>query len=126
MVDRLWYQDDKITVAGFLIPEENIFCEHGYFREPGLIENMAQSAALRVGYQASQMSSDGEKIKPPVGYIGAIKKLNIIRLPKTGDQIKTEIRIEQIVFDVTLISARTFLGSEKIAEAEMKIFLKKD
>jgi len=126
MVDKLWFNDDTRTVSGFTIQPENIFCENGLFREPGIIENIAQTAALRVGYIVSQLQQSGEKINPPVGYIGAIKRLNIYQLPKAGDELKTEVVIQQIVFDVTLITGKTTLNGQPVADCEMKIFLKKD
>ena len=126
MVDKLWYNDDTTTISGFTVSSTNIFCEDGLFREPGIVENIAQTAALRVGYIVSQMEKNGEKVDPPVGYIGAIKKLIIHQLPKVGSELRTEVRIEHVVFDVTLISGKTTLNGELVAECEMKIFLKKD
>lgn len=126
MVDTLWFNDETRTVSGFTIPVDNIFCEYGFFKEPGLIENIAQTAALRIGYIVSQMKSNGEEVKPPIGYIGAIKRLAISSLPKAGSEIMTEVAIENVVFDVTIIKGIITQDSETIAECEMKIFLKKD
>lgn len=126
MVDKLWYNDDTKTISGFRIKDDNIFCENGNFRESGIIENIAQTAALRVGYIVSMMQQSGEKVNPPVGYIGAIKRLNIHQLPKVGDELKTEVVIQQIVFDVTLITGKTTVNGTPVADCEMKIFLKKD
>ena len=126
MVDKLWYNDETTTISGFLIKENNIFCEEGYFKEPGIIENMAQTAALRVGYLVSLLEKNGKKTNPPVGYIGAIKRLIIHELPEIGSELKTEVIIQQIIFDVTLITAKTTINDVTIAECEMKIFLKKD
>jgi 3-hydroxymyristoyl/3-hydroxydecanoyl-(acyl carrier protein) dehydratase len=125
MVDKLWYNDDNTTISGFSIPTDNIFCEQGFFTEPGIIENIAQTAALRVGYMASTAKSEDQK-EPPVGYIGAIKKLKIHRLPAAGAELRTEVIIQQMIFDVTLITGKSTVNGELIAECEMKIFLKKD
>lgn len=126
LVDTLWYNDDKKTISGFTIPNDHLFCEDGFFREPGLIENIAQTAALRVGYMVSQMASEGRDVKPPTGFIGAIKKLGIHRLPFPGTTITTEVTIENIVFDVTIIKGTVMQDGQVLAECEMKIFLKKD
>lgn len=126
MVDKLWFNDETTTISGFTIKADNIFCENGEFREPGIVENIAQTAALRVGYMVSLLEKNGEKVNPPVGYIGAIKRLNIHQLPKVGAELKTEVIIQQIIFDVTLITGRTTVNGEPVAECEMKIFLKKD
>ena len=126
MVDKLWFNDDTTTISGFTIKEDNIFCEAGVFTEPGLVENIAQTAALRVGYMVSLMEQNGEKVNPPIGYIGAIKRLLIHQLPKIGSELRTEVVIQQIIFDVTLITGKTTVNGEVVAECEMKIFLKKD
>lgn len=126
MVDKLWFIDETTIISGLTIKKENIFCEEGFFSESGLIENIAQTAALRVGYIVSQMEKNGEKVNPPVGYIGAIKRLQIHQLPKVGSELRTEVVIQQVVFDVTIITGKTTVNGETIAECEMKIFLKKD
>jgi 3-hydroxymyristoyl/3-hydroxydecanoyl-(acyl carrier protein) dehydratase len=126
MVDKLWSNDSRTTVSGFTILENNIFCKDGYFCEPGIVENIAQTAAIRAGYMASLMVKEGEKMNVPVGYIGAIRKLVIHQLPKAGSELKTQITVEQVVFDVTLISGKSTMDGELVAECEMKIFLKKD
>ena len=126
MVDKLWLNNDTTTVSGFLIKEDTLFCQNGFFTEPGIIENIAQTAALRAGYVASQMAKNGEKINPPVGYIGAIKKLVIHQLPKIGDDIRTEVIVQQIIFGVTLITGKSMLNGQTLAECEMKIFIKED
>jgi 3-hydroxyacyl-[acyl-carrier-protein] dehydratase len=126
MVDTLWLNDDKTTISGFTIQADNIFCKEGFFTEPGIIENIAQTAALRAGYIVSLLAKDGKLTgPPPVGYIAAIKNLNIHQLPKVGAALKTEIIVKQVIFDVTLIAAKTICNGELIAECEMKIFLKK-
>jgi len=125
MVDKLWFNDDTTTISGFTIAADNIFCKDGRFTEPGIIENIAQTAAIRAGYMASLLRKNGEAGDPPVGYIGAIKKLVIHQLPEVGSDLKTEIVVQQVVFDVTLISGRSTLNGVPVAECEMKIFLKK-
>jgi 3-hydroxyacyl-[acyl-carrier-protein] dehydratase len=126
MVDKLWFNNEQYTISGLTIQEDNIFCKDGVLCEPGIIENIAQTAALRLGYTVSQMQQHGEKINPPVGYIGAIKNLVIHQLPKAGVELITEIYIQTIVFDVTLISAKSMVNNELVAECEMKIFVVKN
>ncbi len=125
MVDTLWLNTNDTTISGFTIKPDNIFCENGFFMEPGIIENIAQTAALRAGYSFSKEPKNAAT-PPPVGYIAAIKNLIIHQLPKAGSELKTEISIKQVIFDVSLIAAQSFCKNELIAECEMKIFLKKD
>ena len=64
MVDRLVSIEGKTTITAFRISPDNIFVEKGLFREPGLIENMAQTAAAGVGAH-----SQSDNAPPPEGFI---------------------------------------------------------
>lgn len=119
MIDKLLYCSETISRSGLLIRDDNIFVENGEFREPGLVENIAQTAAARAGY-ISQMEN-----KPVLtGYIGAVKNMEIYSFPKTGDELVTEITIENQIFDVTLISGKISCHEMVLAQCEMKIFIK--
>jgi 3-hydroxyacyl-[acyl-carrier-protein] dehydratase len=118
MVDRLLEVFDKTTVTAFLIREDNIFCEKGVFREPGLIENMAQTAAAGLG---SKPGNSGKKA--PVGFIGGIRNLKIDGFPEVGQEIVTHVTVLHEVFDATIVEGQVFLGDKLIAGCELKIFL---
>ncbi len=121
MVDGLLSVDATKGSAIFTIPSDNMFVEAGQLQAPGIIEHIAQSAALRAGYQ---FKSQGKEI--PIGFIGALKKLDIVELPKVSAQLKTEITIKNQVFDITLIEAIVLEGDQTIATCEMKIFIAND
>lgn len=118
MVAEIKAIDDRKIVSSFHIDEENIFCTGGRFREPGLIENIAQTAAARVGYTCEK-----EKKNIPLGFIGAIKKLVIHRVPETGDEIETTVTIEHEVMNATIISGEIRCRGDVLAVCEMSIFL---
>ncbi|HTI07825.1 MAG TPA: hypothetical protein VL832_04685 [Puia sp.] len=119
MIHKLLSSDEHSTRTSFLVTEENIFVEKGLFREPGLMENIAQTAAARAGYLARK-----NNLPVQVGYIGAVKNLEIAGLPETGDELITEIKIKDQVFDVTIISGTVWCRDTLIAECEMKIFIR--
>ena len=118
MVDRLVEVVDKTTVTSFLIRDENVFCEKGLLREPGLIENMAQTAAAGVGSKPGNVSE-----APPLGFIGGIRNLHIHCLPRAGEEIMTRVTVIHEVFDATVVQGTVFLGDRVAAECELKIFL---
>ncbi len=120
MVDALLYSDDAITRSTFTVKDNNIFVVNGFLKEPGLVENIAQTAAARAGYFAQQ-----EKKPVSVGYIGAVKNLEIFSFPKTGDELLTEIAVVNQIFEVTIIAGKIFCNESIIAQCEMKIFLNK-
>jgi len=118
MVDKALSFNETGFSTGFRIKADNIFTEDGLFREPGLVENIAQTAAARAGYV-----SKAESRPVQVGYLGAINNLEIFSLPKTGDELITEITIENQIFDVTLISGKITCNNETIVQCKMKIFI---
>lgn len=117
MVDEVLLADPKASKTSFLIKDDNIFVVSGLFTEPGLIENMAQTAAAGTGYRYAQK---GEIV--PVGFIASIKNLKIYTLPKTGDTLLTENIVVHTVMNVHVVEAAVYVGEEKVASCEMKIF----
>lgn len=118
MIDSLLQYSETSTTTGFCIRPDNIFAENGIFKEPGLVENIAQTAAARAGYV-----SQTENKPVQVGYIGAVNNLQVFSLPKTGDELITEITIENQIFDVTLISGKITCNGQLVAQCKMKIFI---
>lgn len=118
MVDGLISNNEDSTISKLSLKKSNIFCSDGYFREPGLIENIAQTAALRSGYESLENNEE-----PIVGYIGSVKRLNIYKLPKDNDTLKTKINIINRLMNVLIIVGEVVVDKEIIAEGEMNIFL---
>ena len=118
MIDKLLYSGGTNTRTSFLITEENIFTEAGEFCEAGLMENIAQTAAARAGYIAAL-----ENKPMAAGYIGAVKNLEISDLPKINDELITEIKVENQVFDFMLISGRIYCKDKLVASCEMKVLV---
>ena len=121
MVDTFFCADEESAETGFHVQAGNLFCEEGILREPGMIEHVAQSAAAFAGYAPY---TKGET--PKLGFIGEVKKFKIVRLPKVGEFLHTNLRILGEVAGVTLISAETKSGEEVLATCQMKIFIKED
>ena len=120
MLDELWEASDHHATSKFNICKENFFVEDGLLREPGLVENIAQTAAAQVGYQCSV-----RKVAVPIGYIAAVKNLVIAKLPAVGSRITTSIRIVNQVLDVTIVEG-TVSGEDGVVccTCEMRIFVK--
>lgn len=119
MIDRLLECDEVRTKTDTQVRAENIFVKNGEFREPGLIEIIAQTAAARVGWLARLQNQP-----VPVGYIGAVNALEIFALPAVGEVLEAEIKIETQIFDVTLVSGEIRCRNAVVARCKLKIFLK--
>jgi len=120
MLDQLLRADTEITRTRLDIREDNFFFENGKLSESGIIENMAQTIAIRVGYYYDSINKTA-----PKGFIGAVRNMKIKRLPKLGESIECQIKVEQEIFGVTMVSGQTFIGDEIIASGTMKTVLEK-
>ena len=119
MVDTLYGATDDEADTGLTITDDNLFCSEGLFREPGLVEHIAQSASAFAGYKARAKEGPA-----PIGLIGEIKKFRIHFLPRSGDELHTHIRIISEVLGVSLLTAETEVNGEIAARCQMKIFIK--
>lgn len=121
MVDALVKAAETTGITRFEVKADNIFIQDGYLTEPALVENIAQTAAARIGYICNEKQES-----VPVGFIGAVQNLEIIELPVVGNLIETEITIKNQVFDVTLISGKITCNGRELASCDMKIFLQQN
>ncbi|MGN6646256.1 MAG: 3-hydroxyacyl-ACP dehydratase [Cytophaga sp.] len=120
MIDTLVNVYGGITETALTVTADTLFVQDGLLHEPGLIENIAQTAAAGVGYACAL-----KKEVVPVGFIGAIKNLTILQLPKVGETITTRVEVLEEIFDMTLIRGESFVGTIPVLSCEMKIVLKK-
>jgi predicted hotdog family 3-hydroxylacyl-ACP dehydratase len=117
MVDMLVSSDENTTTSLFRPGHDCILCNDGYFSEAGLIENMAQTAALRSGYEAHKNS---ENIR--VGFIGAVKKFRLYFLPLENDLLETKIEVLNSLLNASIVKATVQIDGEIAAQAELSIF----
>ena len=117
MLDALTHFDKVVTRTRMKVKADNIFVENNELTESGVIENIAQTCAARMGYINKHLCSDKVKI----GFIGSIKDLVIVELPKVGDELRTTIEVVSEVFAITLVNAKVEVGDQLIASCEMKI-----
>jgi predicted hotdog family 3-hydroxylacyl-ACP dehydratase len=116
MVDKILSCDDTDAVTEFLVRQDNILLDGNQLSSAGIVENMAQSCAARMGC-VNLLHNRPIKL----GFIGEIKNLKINRQPMLNDHLITEVHILMDVFDMTLASVYTKVNGEVIAEARMKL-----
>lgn len=118
MVETLYSATETEAETGLTLAVDNMFIVNGRFREPGLVEHIAQSASALAGYNAYK-----KNLPAPIGYIGEVKKCKILRLPEAGDELRTRLQIVSEVNGVSLLKADTLVDGEVIATTNMKIFI---
>lgn len=118
LISSLLQVSDIHSVSTFVFTANHILCNNGKLTTGGLMENIAQTAAAKMGYECALL---GKKI--PNGFIGDVRDFIFTRLPKAGEEIITEIIITNQIFDVSIISGTVKLNGVEIASCKMKIFV---
>lgn len=118
MVDRLLHCDPVLTETELTIRPDNIMVEDGHLAEIGLLENVAQTCAARMGY--INLSS-GKEVR--VGVIGALRDMEIHARPKVGSTITTRIEVSDEVFGMTLAKAESRCDDTILVSGTIKIAL---
>lgn len=120
MVGRLVSFDEKATVTETEIKADNIFVDDGLFSASGMMENIAQTCAVRLGYVNRYILRKGIQI----GFIGAIRNLEVKALPKVGETIETRVEVLEDVFGMTLANAFVTCCGKTLMTTEIKIAVK--
>ncbi len=118
MVDTLISSDNKKTVTEFTVTKNNIFIENDKLTEPGIIENMAQTAAARAGYEALEKNKPVKK-----GFIASIKNLKIYDLPKINKTIKTILTPVNNIGNISVVKIQSFVNKNPLAECILTVIL---
>ncbi|WP_291909617.1 3-hydroxyacyl-ACP dehydratase [Chitinophaga sp. CB10] len=118
MISGILEVEGPLTRTALDIAADNIFVEEGYFTAPGLMENMAQTAAARIGYISRQ-----QNVPVPLGFIGAVKDFEIFESPPAGATIETTAVIGAEVFNATMVNAKVVYQDKVMAQCELKIFI---
>ncbi len=117
MVDTLYECTGRMAVTGLTIRADNMFCETGLFREAGIIEHIAQSAALKAGYERRLAN-----LPVVVGYIGAVKNFVLHYLPAVDNCLVTTIEVLHVFAGVSVLSGKVECNGREVASCEMKVF----
>lgn len=113
LIDTVEHVSADMARTQYTISADCPLVSNGVLPLSGLMENAAQTCAVRAG----QIS--GNKI----GYIGAVRQMQVNRLPQVGDTLTTEARLIQEVLNISLIECITRIGDEQVATATLKLAL---
>lgn len=119
MVGKLTHFDEIVTTTQFTLSDDNLFVENGVFCAEGMMENIAQTCAARMGYINKFISRENVKL----GFIGAVRDYKVLRNPRVGETLVTSIMVKEEVMRMTLVDASVEVNGEVIATAQMKIAL---
>ncbi|MCB0792689.1 MAG: hypothetical protein H6595_09025 [Flavobacteriales bacterium] len=122
LVDEMLERGPDHIITGITVRPDDLFVEDDHMREGGLIEHVAQSAALGIGLSKAA-EADGA---PPIGFIGSVSRLRIARTPRIGERLRTEVRTQHRIGPVEVVQGLVRSNGEEIATMEMKVFLMDD
>lgn len=117
-VDALIRAGESDFITEFTITTDNLLVVNGYFSEAGMLENIAQSAALGFGYNGKMHG-----MEPKVGYIGAISRVSVIGFAAAGERITTSIEVTHRMDPVVMVRGVCYRNGEKLLEGEIKLVI---
>ena len=117
-IDSFYGNVDNLFYSGFTPKEGECFVDSGHLTEPGIIENMAQSAAAATGWSFMERC---EEI--PLGYIGAVSDFELFKLPEIGVEILTEVMFCGEYGGISLVEAESKQKEQVLAKGKLKIFI---
>lgn len=91
----------------FTITDQCPLVQNGILPLAGLMENAAQTCATRIGNR--------------IGFIGAVKQMEVTRFPHVGETICTNVTVLQEVLNISLVECITLVNNEVIATTTLKI-----
>lgn len=106
-IDTIVEVSATLARTRYTVTEANPLVTDGILPLAGLMENAAQTCAARSGNT--------------IGYIGAVKQMEVSRLPKVGETLITEATVAQEVLNIFLMEVITRIGDEQIATTTLKI-----
>ena len=125
MVDSIIEISSNHIITNFMVNEDCIFLEGKVLCEAGLIENMAQTCSAVVGQFFVNHSDPSKSV---VGYISAIKKMEIFSVPQALQVIRTEAqlssRFDSEGYSICSLFCKAFRDDVELASAEMNLFIK--
>jgi len=125
MVDTITDISNTHVVTEFEVKSTCIFVEEGKFAEVGLIENMAQTCSAIVGQFLFGIEDTSNYV---IGYISAIKRLELFALPKVQEVVRTEAellsRFDTDEYYICSMRCNAFVGDILMATAEMNLVIK--
>lgn len=117
MIGCLTHFEMTTSTTETIIKDTNIFVDNGLFSAAGMMENIAQTCAARIGFYNKYILHK----EVQVGFIGAVKNYIVNSLPAAGSTITTRVDILEEIFGMTLANAEITCNGEIIATAEIKL-----
>ncbi len=119
MISELLSFSYERTVTRFHVQDDNVFIEGDSLVPEGLVENVAQTCAARIGFINKYILN-----KPvSVGYVCSVKDFNVTRSPQIGETLDTEVVLKGEFGNMLIVNAVVRDEEETLAEGSIVIAL---
>ena len=106
--------------TSFIISKNTLLVEDNRLTEAGLLENIAQTCAVQIGFVNKYILKKDIQI----GFIGAVKNVKIANFARLDDKLETTIEILNEFANMKIAYCKVYVENQIIAEGELKIALK--
>ena len=127
MVTRLLAIDETTVHTEFDVTSDCVFVKNNVLAEAGLIENAAQACTAIVGrsfFEKDDLTGESNEL---IGYLSAIKKIEIFDLPKTGATITTKAtlnsRLDTGTLTICSMQCSTFNNDQLIVACALNFLI---
>lgn len=127
MVDKVLELTDDYVATSFEIQDSCILVDKNNLSEVGLVENAAQTCSAIVGksyFEEDDLEGNGTNL---IGFISAIKKIEIFETPVLGQEIHTKAqlksRFDSDSYSICTLECTTYIAEKKMAYFEMNLFI---
>ncbi len=117
MIDSLVEFNKIITTTEATIADDSIFTDNDHFSVSGIIENIAQTCAARIGYINKYIL--GRDLQ--LGFIAAVRDMSVTSSARVGDVITTRVELIEEVFGMTLAKAVVTCGCNILVQTQIKM-----
>lgn len=119
MVDRLIGFGPDYTVTETTVGTTGLFINNGQLSTAGLLENMAQTCAARIGYVNRFILRRGLQ----AGVVGSVSEMTVKHHPMVGELMTTRLEVVTQLTDMMLGEVSVSVHDRPIATARLRMAL---
>lgn len=122
MVERLTVFSKMAIATETEIHADNLFASNGVLSTAGIMENIAQTCAARIGYVNRYILHRGIQ----VGVLAAISSMKVMAHPHVGDTITTTVSVLEQLMGIMLAEASVESAGKLLATTRIKLAVRNE
>lgn len=119
LVDQLLAVEDESARVSACLPADGLLVRaDGTLETVVLAELVAQAYAAFRGYELRVLG-----LQPRVGYLVAIRQLDVLGRAAAGDALTVEVRTVGVLEGFAVVTGEVLRGTELLARAKLKVYI---